>query len=222
MRADRLQESTGINVHPTAKVHPTAVLEGNVTVGPYSYVGSHVTLHGDITIGAYTYIGAGTAMVGIIDIGAEVNICLNCSLRGAQRLRIGSHVSIFDNVNIESGRGWHWQDESCIEDWCWINHGAVMHGAAVREGAVVGMGATLNYGSEVGRDAIIGDGAAVPVEMLIPEAALAQGVPAGIAAQTLTSADRVRIMGLDTREIIRLHGKKNIEQGHCGWQQIRM
>jgi carbonic anhydrase/acetyltransferase-like protein (isoleucine patch superfamily) len=209
-------------IDKTAVVHPTAVIEGNIRIGPYCYIGSHVTLHGDVTIDAYTYIGAGTAMVGIIDIGREVNICLNCSIRGAQRMKIGSHVSIFDNVNIESGRGWHWQDESCIEDWCWINHGAVMHGAAVREGAAIGMGATLNYGSKIGRNAIVGDGSAVAVEMIVPDNALAQGVPAQIVRRDLGDEDRVRIMGLDTRQIIRLHGQKNVEQGHCGWQQIRM
>jgi carbonic anhydrase/acetyltransferase-like protein (isoleucine patch superfamily) len=209
-------------IDPTAIVHPTAVIEGNIRIGPYSYIGSHVTLHGDVTIDAYTHVGAGTAMVGIIDIGREVNICLNCSIRGAQGMKIGSHVSIFDNVNIESGRGWHWQDEACIEDWCWINHGAVMHGAAIREGAVVGMGATLNYNTKVGRGAIVGDGSAVPVGMVVPDGALAQGVPAQIVQRDLTDEDRVRIMGLDTREILRSHGQKNIDQGHCGWQQIRM
>lgn len=207
---------------PPAIVHPTAVIEGDVRIAAGCYIGSHVTINGTVDIGPFTFIGPGTAIVGLVSIGREVNICLNCSIRGAQPMQIGSHISIFDQVNIESGRGWHWQDESCIEDWCWINHGAVMHGAAIRSGSVVGLGATLNYGTTVGPGAIVADGSAVPVEMQIPAACLVEGVPARIVGRSLTDADRRRIMGLDIRDVIRSHGEKNIQMAAEGWPHIRM
>lgn len=209
-------------IHPQAVIHPTAVIEGCVHLDQGTYVGAQCALIGDIRVGRHTFIGPGTKIVGLVSIGDLVNICLNCSIRGAQRMRIGSHINIFDQVNIESGRGWHWQDESCIEDWCWINHGAVMHGAAIRTGAVVGMSACLNYGTEVGAGAIVGDGSAVPVGMRIPADAYAVGVPATLVGSTLTPTDRERIMGLDVREVIAIHGQKNIDMARDGWSNINM
>jgi len=61
-----------------------------------------------------------------------------------------------------------------------ISHGAILHGATVRRGALVGIGAIILDGAEVGRDCIIASGSVVPPGTRIPEGSLAMGIPAKV------------------------------------------
>lgn len=112
------QKASGIDIHPTADVHPSVILEGRVTVGPY------------------TKIDAGTIITGNVTIGHHSLIRCNVTIRGTNS--IGNYTHIYDNVNIEGGRPAQVgssraqvPDQSIIGDGCWINHGATMHGTQV-------------------------------------------------------------------------------------------
>jgi len=116
------QKQSGINIHPTADVHPSVILEGRVTVGPY------------------TRIDIGTIITGNVTIGHHTLIRCNVTIRGTNK--IGNYTHIYDNVNIEGGRPAkvgssraQVPDRSIIGDGCWINHGATMHGTQVGDGA---------------------------------------------------------------------------------------
>ncbi|MHC5034218.1 MAG: gamma carbonic anhydrase family protein [Planctomycetota bacterium] len=175
-----------VEVHETAQVHRSAILEGTVTIG------------------AYTVVGAGTVIVGEVTVGDHCNIQCNVAIRGKNT--IGNYVHIYDSVCIEQGRPAHdgsstaeVPDESVIEDYGWINHGATMHGTRVGEGAVVGLNASLNYNCRVGKGAIVADGSACPVDFVVPDNSVAEGVPARIVQLEITDDDRRRIMGLVPR-----------------------
>jgi UDP-N-acetylglucosamine acyltransferase len=73
-----------LHIHPTADIHPTAYLEGQVTVG------------------AFTRIDAGTILTGDITIGHHTLVRCNVTIRGNNV--IGNYTHIYDNVNIEGGR----------------------------------------------------------------------------------------------------------------------
>ena len=48
--------ASALNIDPKADVHPTAVLMGNITGGPYTRIGPNVVIQGDVTIGHHANI----------------------------------------------------------------------------------------------------------------------------------------------------------------------
>ena len=175
------QRSNKVQVDETADVHPSAILEGNVTIGKWSIVGAGTVIVGDVTIGDHTWI------------------CCNVVIRG--RNRIGNYVHIYDQVCVEGGRGAglgtnEEADESIIDDGAWLNHGATMHGSQVGKNAVLDLNAALDYGCKVGDGAIVASGSACRVGTVVPENCIAEGVPVKIVKRGITDEDRLELMGL--------------------------
>lgn len=172
-----------MNIHPTADIHPSVILEGH------------------ITIGAYTRIDAGTVIKGDVMIGHHTLIRCNVVIRG--RNEIGNYTHIYDSVCIEGGRPANVggslaeePDRSSIGDECWINHGATMHGTQVADRGAVGLNACCDYATRIGEGAILGNGSATNVGQRIPANALAEGVPARMTRENLTDQDRQRYFGV--------------------------
>jgi len=177
------KEKSGINVHPTADVHPSAILEGKVTIGAFTTVSAGCILTGNITVGHHTLIRC------------------NTTIRGKNT--IGNYTHIYDNVNIEGGRpakvgssAAQVPDRSIIGDGCWINHGATMHGTQIADGGAVGLNACCDYNTRIGKGAILANGSATHVDQVIPDNCFAEGVPAVIKKENITKADRLDYFGL--------------------------
>ena len=126
-------------VHPTAYVHPTAVLIGDVHIGPNCYVGPNASLRGDF---------------GRIVLHAGANVQDNCVMHGFP------------------------QQDTLVEEYGHIGHGAVLHSCTVRRDALVGMNAVVMDEAEVGERAIVAACAFVPAGMKVAEQTLVAGVPA--------------------------------------------
>jgi carbonic anhydrase/acetyltransferase-like protein (isoleucine patch superfamily) len=177
------QRKSGINIHPTADVHPSVILEGRVTVGPY------------------TRIDIGTIITGNVTIGHHTLIRCNVTIRGTNK--IGNYTHIYDNVNIEGGRPAkvgssraQVPDRSIIGDGCWINHGATMHGTQIGDGGAVGLNACCDYNTRLGKGAILANGSATHVDQIIPDNCFAEGVPAVIKKKNITEEDRLDYFGV--------------------------
>lgn len=116
------------DIHPTAYVHPDAVVIGNVTLGAEASVWPTAVLRGDdgyIAVGARTSIQDGS----IIHTTAR------------QPTLIGDRVTVGHNVHIEAAD---------IEDDALISSGSVvLNGSTVGEGAVVAAGAVVSPGFAV-------------------------------------------------------------------------
>lgn len=177
------QRTSGIDIHPTADVHPSVILEGKVTVGPY------------------TKIDAGTIITGNVTIGHHSLIRCNVTIRGTNV--IGNYTHIYDNVNIEGGRPAQVgssraqvPDRSIIGDGCWINHGATMHGTQVADGGAVGLNACCDYNTRIGKGAVLANGSATRVDQVIGDNCFAEGVPAVIKKENITEDDRLDYFGV--------------------------
>ncbi len=177
------QNKNGMNIHPTAEVHDSVILEGRVTVGPY------------------TKIDAGSIITGNVTIGHHTLIRCNVTIRGTNE--IGNYTHIYDNVNIEGGRPAkvgssraQVPDRSIIGDGCWINHGATMHGTQVGDGGALGLNACCDYNTRVGKGAIVANGSATRVDQVIPDSSFAEGVPAVIKKRDITEEDRLDYFGV--------------------------
>ncbi len=172
-----------ISIHPTAEIHPTVIMEG------------------EITVGAYTKIDAGTIISGNVTIGHHTLIRCNVVIRGHNV--IGNYVHIYDSVCIEGGRPARVgsskaevPDRSIIGDDCWVNHGATMHGTQMGEGSAVGLNACCDYNTRLGKGAVLANGSATHYDQVIPENSFAEGVPAKVVKENITDEDRLNYFGL--------------------------
>lgn len=187
-----------IVIDPTAEVHPSVILEGNITVGKYTKINAGTVIMGNVTIGDYTRI--------------ECNV----AIRGTSK--IGSWVHIYDLVNIEGGRPAkvggstaQVRDQSIIGDYCWINHGATMHGSQLEDGAVLDINACLDYNCHLGKDCLVCNGSALHFDSVVPASAMVEGVPGKVIKQNITDDDRRARMGLVPREWVVYAGKRQEE-----------
>jgi carbonic anhydrase/acetyltransferase-like protein (isoleucine patch superfamily) len=181
------------SIDPTAEIHPSVILEGKVTVGPYTRIDAGTIVTGDVTIGHHTLIRC------------------NVTIRGTNV--IGNYTHIYDNVNIEGGRpakigscANEVPDRSVIGDYCWINHGAVMHGTQIGDEGAVGLSACCDYNTRIGKGAVLANGSATHVDQVIPENSFAEGVPAVVKQKNITDKDRQAYFGLIPAEWSRYDG----------------
>ena len=189
------EDRKGVNIHPTAEIHPTVLLEGNVTIG------------------AFTKIDSGTIIAGTVTIGHHTLVRCNVVIRG--RNTIGNYVHIYDSVCIEGGRPAlvgsstaEVPDRSIIGNGCWVNHGATMHGTQMADGSAVGLNACCDYDTRLGRGAVLANGSATHFGQEIPENCLAQGVPAQVVKEGITDDDRRAYFGLVPAEWTHYEGTR--------------
>jgi len=187
------QKRSGMEIDPTADIHPSVILEGKVKVG------------------AYTKIDAGTVITGNVTIGHHSLIRCNVTIRGTNT--IGNYTHIYDNVCVEGGRPAkvgsstaEVPDRSIIGDHCWINHGATMHGTQMANRSAVNLNACCDYNTRLGEGAVLANGSATHVDQAIPANSFAEGVPAVVKKQNITDDDRKAYFGLVPAEWTRYEG----------------
>ncbi|MBN1400637.1 MAG: hypothetical protein JXA74_07355 [Anaerolineae bacterium] len=185
--------SANIRIDPTADIHPSVILEG------------------DITIGAFTKIDAGTVISGRVTIGHHALVRCNVVIRGTNT--IGNYTHIYDSVCIEGGRPAlsgsstaAVPDRSIIGDECWVNHGATMHGTQIGDRGAVGLNACCDYNTRIGEGAVLANGSATHIDQIIPDGAFAQGVPAQVVQEQITDGDRRAYFGLVPAQWARYQG----------------
>lgn len=156
-----------LNIDPTAFIHPTVWLEGNVSIG------------------SFTYINAGTIISGDVSIDHHTLLACNNSVRG--NVVIGKYTNIYDQICIDGCK---------LGDCCWINHGCIMHDTRVDDGGAVSLGASCDYNTHIGIGAILGNRSSTNIDQLIPDNCLAIGVPSVIKARFLNEKDRQDYFGV--------------------------
>lgn len=164
------------NVHPTADIHPSVILKGNDTVG------------------AYTRIDAGTVLTGNITIGHHTLIRCKVTIRG--NVQIGNYPHIYDNVCIEGGRQpklWSTinekRDQAIIGDYCWVNHGATMHGTQMADRSAVNLNTACDYNTRLGEGAMLANSSTTHINQVIPANCFSEGIPAVIKMENITDKD---------------------------------
>lgn len=126
---------------------------------------------------ASAWIAPTAVIIGDVEIGADASVFYGCVLRGdVNAIRIGARTNIQDNSVVHVDR-----DAPCIlGDDVTVGHMALVHGATVGNGTLVGMKSTLLSRSVVGAGALIAAGAVVLEDQEIPDKSLAAGVPAKV------------------------------------------
>ena len=128
------------------------------------------------TAGNY-FVAHNATLVGEITIGELSSFWFNAVVRGdVAPVTIGRRVNVQDGVVVHCDSG----VPNVIEDDVTIGHGAIVHGAFVGRGALVGMGSTLLGRTRIGSECLVAAGAVVPPGLEVPDRMLVVGVPAKV------------------------------------------
>lgn len=127
-------------------------------------------------IGEDCYLAENATVVGDVIIGNGCSIWFNAVLRGdVNSIRIGNHVNIQDGAVLHT-----LYQKSTIEigDYVSVGHNVTIHGATIKDYALIGMGATVLDGAVVGEGAIIAANALVLSNTIVEPNTIWAGVPA--------------------------------------------
>ncbi len=146
-------------------------------------------LFSKIKKGNDVFIAPNATVIGNVDLGDECSIWYGAVLRGDNDLiRIGARSNVQDNavIHVDPKIPVH------IGEDCIIGHGAVVHGAILKNKVLIGMNAVVLNNAEIGEYSIIGANALVTAGTVIPPGSLVLGSPAKV-VKKLTEAQRVSI-----------------------------
>lgn len=127
-------------------------------------------------IGRDCFLAENATVVGDVEMGDECSVWFNTVLRGdVNSIRIGNRVNIQDGSVLHT-----LYQKSTIEigDDVSIGHNVTVHGAKVRDYALLGMGSVVMDDAEVGEGAIVAAGAVVLSRTKIGPNELWAGAPA--------------------------------------------
>ncbi|MCL1871287.1 MAG: gamma carbonic anhydrase family protein [Promicromonosporaceae bacterium] len=135
------------------------------------------------------WIAPTATLIGRVRIGPRASVWYGAVLRGdMDQIVLGEGSNLQDNVVVHTDTG----VPTLIGAGVGVGHGAIVHGATVGDGALVGMGATLLNRSVVGEGAFVAAGALVREGQEVPAHHLAVGVPAKVRGE-LDDAGRERV-----------------------------
>ena len=130
-------------------------------------------------IGERVYLAQTASVIGDVHLGDDVSVWYNSVVRGdCHSIRIGDRSNVQDNCAIHVTQARY---PTVLEEEVTLGHGAIVHGAVIRRGALIGIRATVLDGAEVGESAFIGAGALVTPRTVVPARTLWLGAPARLA-----------------------------------------
>ncbi len=120
------------------------------------------------------FLAYNATATGEVSIGEQSSLWFNAVVRGdVAPVQIGRRVNVQDCAVVHCDTG----VPNVIEDDVVIGHGAIVHGAFVGYGSLIGMGATVLGQSRIGRECLIAAGAVVPPGLIVPDRHVVMGVP---------------------------------------------
>jgi UDP-N-acetylglucosamine acyltransferase len=137
-------------VHPTARIHPTAIIDGDVMIGAGTVVGPHCVLIGPLRMGDNNLIGPGAVLGGPPEHRAK----------GASGVVVIGHRNVIrENVVVTHGTG---ERDTTIGSDCYLMHGShLSHDCVLGDDVVVSHGVVLAGHVRVHDSANLGSRAAV-------------------------------------------------------------
>jgi carbonic anhydrase/acetyltransferase-like protein (isoleucine patch superfamily) len=157
--------------------------------------------------GPDVFVHPDATIIGDVALEEGVTVWPGAVLRGdIERIVVGAYTSIQDGAVAHSEP----DAPVVIGSGCAIGHGAIVHGATIADGCLVGMHATLLDGCELGGDSIVGAQALVVGRRIYPPRSLLVGTPARLVRE-VSDADLEQLAGIRDRYAER--GRLYTEQG---------
>lgn len=127
-------------------------------------------------IGENVFLADNATIIGDVVMGNDCSVWFNTVLRGdVNSIRIGNRVNIQDGSVLHT-----LYQKSTIEigNDVSIGHNVVVHGAKIKDGALIGMGAIILDDAIIGEGAIIAAGAVVLSKTIVEPGSIYAGMPA--------------------------------------------
>ena len=142
------------------------------------------TFHAEL-ISDEAFVAEGATIRGHVEIRAGASVWFGAVIRGdTETIEIGARSNVQDLAVLHADPG-----KPCrVGQDVTIGHAAIVHGATIGDGALIGIRAVVLNGAKVGEGAIVGAGAVVTEGCEIPPRHLAVGVPAKVIRE-LTDTD---------------------------------
>lgn len=127
-------------------------------------------------IGKDCFLADNATIVGDVEMGDGCSIWFNAVLRGdVNSIHIGNHVNIQDGAVLHT---LYQKSTISIGDHVSVGHNVTIHGATIKDYALIGMGATVLDGAEIGEGAIVAAGALILSNTKVEPNTIWAGVPA--------------------------------------------
>lgn len=123
------------------------------------------------------FLAETAAITGDVTMYEQSSAFYGVSARGdSAPIAVGARSNLQDNVVLHADEGF-----SCtIGEDVSVGHAAIVHGATIGDGALIGMNATVLNGATVGAGSLVAANSMVPEGMDIPPNSLVAGVPAKV------------------------------------------
>lgn len=130
-----------------------------------------------VQIDSTCYIHKTAVIIGDVIIGKHCGVFPHAVLRGDE-----NRIEIGEGTNIQDGCVVHVSEDHCciIGSNVSVGHLALIHGATIEDDCIIGMHATVMNNALIGRGSIVGAGAVVTQDTVIPPNSLVLGVPAKV------------------------------------------
>ena len=121
------------------------------------------------------FIAPSAEIHGLVTVGPKAVVLFGVVVRAEfERIEIGEATNLQDNVVLHSD-----MSRPCvIGNRVTVGHGAVVHGATIGDGCLVGIGALVLNGAEMGEGSWIAAGGVLPEGKSIPPWTIGVGIPA--------------------------------------------
>jgi carbonic anhydrase/acetyltransferase-like protein (isoleucine patch superfamily) len=120
------------------------------------------------------FVSPTAVIVGDVHIAELASFWFGAVVRGdVAPVHIGRRVNVQDNVVIHCDT----DVPNIIEDDVTIGHSAIVHGAHIGAGSLIGMGATVLGQTKIGKGCLIAAKALVSPGMVVPDGHVVMGVP---------------------------------------------
>ncbi len=140
-------------------------------------------------IDAAAWLAETAVITGDVTLAPGANVWHGAVLRGdVGWIRVGARTNVQDLACV------HLTDQLSnteIGDDVTVGHGAIIHGATIGAGCLIGMGSIILDNATLGSEVLVAAGALIPPKMVVPDGALVMGSPARV-VRTLTGDERAQ------------------------------
>lgn len=123
------------------------------------------------------FVAPSADIMGSVSLGENSSIWYQCVLRGDI-----NRISVGEATNIQDGTVVHLADDFGVQigNYCTIGHKAMIHACSIGDECLIGMSSTILDGARIGHQCIIGAGALVTKNMVVPDGSMVLGAPGKI------------------------------------------
>jgi len=145
-------------------------------------------------------------VIGDVELGEDVSIWYGSVLRGdVGAIRIGARSNIQDLCMLHMSTG---ISNTVIGQEVTVGHNAVIHGAQIGDGALIGIGAILLDNCEIGAESLIAAGSLISADTRIPERSLVMGTPGKVVRKLIDGEwQQGRLLAARYVELAKAHRK---------------